>query len=175
MKHSDLLKTLDHRETIFSSCHCYRYTLRRIASPVGEGRCMFIMLNPSTADERRNDPTTRKNLRISSLWGFNEYLAVNLFALISTDPQLLDLDLDPIGPHNNSYICAGVEWVKKSEKNIIVVAWGNHGSLMNRSKEVLELLKGTELYCLGINKNGQPKFPLYVPENTKPSIYSWAE
>ncbi|MCB9902553.1 MAG: DUF1643 domain-containing protein, partial [Planctomycetes bacterium] len=40
----------------FSPCRTYRYSLTRIwddAAPV----CGFILLNPSTADETRNDPT----------------------------------------------------------------------------------------------------------------------
>jgi hypothetical protein len=45
---------------ILSSCRSYRYCLWRQVDAEIERRCAFIMLNPSTADERENDPTIRK-------------------------------------------------------------------------------------------------------------------
>jgi hypothetical protein len=45
----------------------------------------------------------------------------------------------------------------------IVVAWGEFGiRLPNRIDHVLEILNWKPVYCLGINKSGQPRHPLYV-------------
>jgi len=41
-----------------------------------------------------------------------------------------------------------------------VAAWGNHGFFLNRSVEVREIVKGMK--CLGLNKSGEPKHPLYI-------------
>ena len=46
----------------FSPCRQWRYTLERRFA-FGEGIINFIMLNPSTADEDHNDPTTFNPLK----------------------------------------------------------------------------------------------------------------
>lgn len=68
------------RETIFSPCRKYRYTLWRTFSlfELGDGRLtaahqpfvQFIGLNPSTADETNDDPTIRRCVGYAKTWGF---------------------------------------------------------------------------------------------------------
>ena len=70
------------------------------------GTCLFIMLNPSTADETANDPTIRRCIGFASLWGFRHLVIGNLFALRSTDPQALYTAPDPIGVDNDSHLSA---------------------------------------------------------------------
>ena len=42
----------------------------------------------------------------------------------------------------------------------------NHGKLLNRGNEVIELLDS--LHCLKITKEGHPSHPLYLPSKLKP-------
>ncbi|MCH7984950.1 MAG: DUF1643 domain-containing protein, partial [Chloroflexi bacterium] len=42
----------------FSGCHRYRYVLTREFG--GDSTCLFIMLNPSSADADQDDPTIRR-------------------------------------------------------------------------------------------------------------------
>ena len=61
---------------IFSDCERYRYVLTREWDPSGK-RVLFVMLNPSTADEIKNEltriaaelglPVTRDRIRVSKL------------------------------------------------------------------------------------------------------------
>ena len=46
-------------------------------------RLLWILLNPSTADERVDDPTLRRVLGFSRSYGFGGLEVVNLFALRS--------------------------------------------------------------------------------------------
>src|SRR5690348_7021805 len=83
----------------FSPCRTWRYVLRRrwgVGTPVG-----FILLNPSTADERLDDPTIRRCIGFARSLGYPALVLGNLFALRSTDPRALRSAFDPIGPGNN--------------------------------------------------------------------------
>lgn len=120
------------------------------------------MLNPSTADEWVDDPTTRRAVDFARAFGCGNYVAVNLFALRSTDPAALKAADDPIGPRNDEYILAAAAWADE-----IIIAWGAGGSYLQRDKAVLELLNDRPLWCLGRTKFGHPRFPLYLAKTTR--------
>ena len=124
------------------------------------------MLNPSTATETKNDPTVaRCEVRARSL-GCGAYRVCNIFALRSTNPGELYQSDFPIGEENNEAIERGCDWADK-----IVCAWGNHGVLLDRGKEVELLMRGTrnQLLHLGLTKKNFPKHPLYI-SHTHPLI-----
>ena len=146
------------REATFSNSGEWRYSLRRYWDECLPKAC-FVMLNPSVADDQTDDPTTVQCLKRVIKAGYGSYEAVNLFALVSTYPDVLRTHANPIGPENDNYIQRAV-----SSADLIVVAWGNDGQLRNRHHTVLDgCLKGLSLYCLGQNRNGMPRFPLRVP------------
>ena len=69
-----------------SPCGIYRYRLWR---RWGEGRsCVFVMLNPSTADALVDDNTIRSCVRLAQELGFGGIIVVNLFALRSWQRQI---------------------------------------------------------------------------------------
>lgn len=148
------------RAAVFSDDRVYRYSLFR---SWGEStyRCCFILLNPSTADAEHDDPTNRRGMTFAHRWGCGAVEFVNLFALRSVDPRRLVTHPDPVGPGNDGYILAAVQVA-----NLVVVAWGTQGTLYARDRSVLKLLPGVDLLCLGVNQEGSPKHPLYVPEAT---------
>lgn len=147
----------------------YRYTLRRRWALRGDGVC-WIMLNPSTADARQDDPTIRRCVAFSKGWGYGWLVVVNLFATRATDPKALRLRPDfyqgeheaLIGPENDTQILRAVAAAK-----LTIAAWGNHGALYNRGDEVREMLE-TPLHHLGLTKVWQPRHPLYVPRTAMP-------
>lgn len=149
----------------FSPCMTYRYKLTRVwdkSKPV----IGWIMLNPSTADEEKDDNTVRRVGIFSRDWGFGGFTVRNIFSLRSTDPALLYTHADPIGPEND-------EVLEKlyGECDRIMIAWGTHGKFSDRAKQVASLLWDNELWCLGTNADGSPKHPLYLKGNTKPKIW----
>ena len=150
----------DVETTQFSECGQYRYTLRRDFL-TGTNKVAFVMLNPSIADAQLDDPTTRRAVSFAQRFDCNKYLAVNLFALRSTDPKGLKMVDDPIGPLNDEYLLAASEWADE-----MIVAWGAGGDYMGRDKLVVELLNGRPLWCLGRTKKGHPRFPLYLAKAT---------
>lgn len=151
---------------IFSKDMKYRYQLRRIWDhSVSSKRIVFVMLNPSTADEVKNDPTVERCQRRAETMGFGSLEVVNIFALRSTDPALLYKHGDPIGERNDEMIQAGC-WMA----DLIVCAWGSHGDHQGRGEHVLKIIQalGKTPHTLGFTKGGQPKHPLYIPYETKP-------
>ena len=117
------------------------------------------MLNPSTADEIKNDPTVERCERRARMMGYGGLRVANIFALRSTDPKALYQHTDPVGKDNDAAI---LELVNGA--GIVICAWGGHGNLNNRGTKVLELLQSANItpYYLALNKDGTPKHPLYV-------------
>ena len=63
----------------FSSCKKYRYSLFRIWDE-DKPLVLFIGLNPSTADEKEDDPTIRRCINFAKQWGYGGLIMGNLFA-----------------------------------------------------------------------------------------------
>ncbi len=143
----------------------YRYNLwREWEQPntaiVKKSWCVFIMLNPSTADGQLDDPTIRKCVGFARLWKYQKLVVVNLFAGRATKPaDLFKMD-DPIGSHNSHHIRETLD-----DAGIVVCAWGIHGGFMAQDKAVMGLLDeaGVTPYALGLTKDGFPRHPLYHP------------
>lgn len=152
----------------FSPCEAYRYDLTRVWDR-DKPLCMFLMLNPSTADAEKPDPTITRCLGFARSWGCGSLVVCNLFALRSTDPRELYKSADPIGPDNDAAI---VGWARKA--SLRVAAWGNHGRHRERGVRVKLRLRdlGVPLSYLRLTKLNQPEHPLYVPATTQPT--PWA-
>lgn len=163
-----LLRRGDRRSgAVFDSTEVYRYRLWRRWRPAAP-RLAFILLNPSTADETRDDPTIRRCIGYAHRWGFGAVEILNLFALRSTDPAALRGSAAPIGPGNDRVIRTVARQVDR-----VVVAWGNHGVLLNRAATVLAALSryGVRPLCLAVTAQGQPRHPLYSGADLSPRSY----
>lgn len=155
---------LVNKNATFSDCRKYRYALSR----TWDGKkktVLFIGLNPSTADEKIDDPTIRRCINYAQNWGYGSLLMVNLFAYRATIPTELKNVKNPIGNDNDLHI---TELLKKAD--LAVATWGNEGSLLNRDKDVKKIIPN--LMCLKINKSGQPAHPLYQKKDLKLIKYS---
>lgn len=145
----------------FDSTGAYRYRLWRewdAALP----SVTFVMLNPSTADAERDDPTIRRCIGFARSWGFGQLEVLNICAYRATDPRRLFAAKDPVGPENASHLRAATE-----NAAMIVAAWGNHGRGLN-----WPLFRGC-VHNLGLTKLGQPRHPLRILAETQP--LAWTE
>lgn len=142
-----------------SECGKYRWWLRRSWTG-GDGRVVcFIMLNPSTADGTVDDPTIRRCVAFAKSWGYSILSVRNLFPYRATDPKELKTALNPTGGEHGD-----MEIQMAGYAHTIVCAWGVNAP-KQREDQVLKILEGKPLYCLGVTKGGQPKHPLYIPAN----------
>ena len=149
-------------EAVYSDCEGYRYILSRTWDKKTD-RIMFIGLNPSTATELKNDPTVTRMINYAKSWKFGSITICNIFAFRATFPEDLKKCKEPIGRENDEFITA-----EAKRSKMVVAAWGNHGQLLQRSQQLLELLGN--VYHLGLTKLGEPKHPLYLKAELKPIL-----
>ena len=167
----------DPSAAVFSPDRVYRYTLNREIEGDQVWRqlvCNFIMLNPSTADEITNDRTLRRCIDFARDWRYGQLTVTNLFGLRATDPRRLLTHADPVGPDNEGHLVA-----EAHRANMVILAWGNGGHVLDRGRRVLHLLATENIpwFYLGITKEGAPNHPLYLPGDTRPKpmdLESWA-
>ena len=150
-------------EALYSPCETYRYGLQR---QWGDGKqVLFVMLNPSTATELRNDPTIERCERRARVMGYCGLRIANLFAFRATDPRDLRRARSPIGEATDSVLA---QW--HAQAAMTVAGWGVHGAWLSRGKQVRDLPPG-RMYHLGLTKGGHPRHPLYVAYARQPEIW----
>lgn len=136
--------------------------------PVGEPESvLFVMLNPSTADGKTDDPTIRKCVGFARRWGYDRIDVANLFAYRATNPQVL-LRLPE---HNDPFGVRNQEVIERlaHDCHLIVCAWGTHGNHLGQNETVRGWLEGCTskpLHALGFSKDGHPRHPLMVSYST---------
>ena len=164
----------------FSRCGRYRWWLGRRWRDDAP-TLLFLGLNPSGADGKRDDPTLRRLIGFADGWGYGAIEVLNLFAWISTDPAGLRLAAEPVGHRNDAWIRRRVQRLLQQETASrgqppdrrgapggaslpLWLGWGNGGSWQGRDQEVLRLLAALplQLHWLGPTAAGQPRHPLYV-------------
>ena len=165
------------RTAVFSEDRRYRYILR-ILWDESKPLVQFIGLNPSTADEVKDDNTVRRCKRFAQRWGFGGMIMTNIFAFRSTDPGPMKAHPNPIGElgtftfgrkrftNRNDYYLV----LTRAEVSECIAAWGNHGIHLGRCTTVLKFLRS--LKCFRVTKAGQPEHPLYMPYSISPLDYS---
>lgn len=156
------------KTALISPCGNYRYKLGRFwdkSKPI----VMFIMLNPSTADAKLDDPTIRRCINFAKSWGYGGLYVGNLFSFRSTDPKNILTCDNPIGEHNLHYLN---EMSLKSSS--IICAWGNStiiSKILKKNKNYAPLKEINNLNYLELSKDGTPKHPLYLKGDLFPKKY----
>ena len=142
----------------------YRYELSREWDE-SKSKLRFCMLNPSTADALKDDPTIRRCMGFAMKFGYGGIVVVNLFALRKTVPPKRWVKGD-IGPKNDEYI-----------KNLcfekdVICAWGTKAD-EHRVADVMDIFEndGIQTYSLGLTKGHHPKHPLYLPKGAPMEVF----
>lgn len=157
---------------VLSPCGRHRYTLTRdVSSHAADvvpprGRVLFVMLNPSTADAEKDDPTIRKCRGFAERWGFASLEVVNLFSFRATDPDDLWRSAERNTETSDGHIIAAVE-----RAETVVMAFGAKAKAAGRGDVVEDLIRrrlrvlGRRdwLHSIGMPaKSGAPQHPLML-------------
>lgn len=170
------------RMATISPCGRYRYWLTRTwdaAKPL----LVVVMLNPSTADERRDDPTLLALIHFATLWGYGGLIVVNLNAFRATMPSAMiaahKAGVDVAGPENDYHLSSALGYAQRPG-NALLVAWGTGGDFRDAAARFATEadVRNVKQLCLGRTLNGSPKHPLArgrhrIPRDQQPQPWSW--
>ena len=160
---------------IITDCGKYRYELIRewstselAANNVNEGQVVFCLLNPSTADAKKDDRTITRCVGFAQNWGYSRMVVVNLYAYRATDPTELSTCPEPVGEDNDNYILKNVK-----EAALFIAGWGRKRKGLVRDDFVLDILRSSSIvvHALGVNADGTPKHPSRLNDEIVPRPY----
>ena len=161
----DLPSAMRRSAVIAGEADCYRYELRRVwddALPL----LVVCMLNPSTADAERDDPTILALIHFGKLWGYGGLLIVNLFAFRAASPDVMVRADDARGPDNHDHHREALAYAARTSHKALV-AWGSATAVNPLAMSHLTgiflreaEIWGVELLCLGKTAGGEPKHPM---------------
>ncbi len=168
MPFDGLLPGTDGSGAVISPCGAYRYALwRRWNKDLPW--CVWVMLNPSTADASENDQTIRKCMGFADRWRCGGIYVVNLFAFRATDPKALQGAGDKIGPDNKTWHNLAYSLIYR-RGGLCVAAWGAQPPkvLGDRPAQFWgrTQILGLPVHIIGRTKTFQPKHPCMLAYDT---------
>jgi len=115
-------------------------------------KVLCIGLNPSTADAHKDDRTITNLVALLDRYGYGELCMMNLFALVSKDPQVLRMCPDPVKDND--------EHLRKESVNAktVIFCWGSFPIAAYRAKVVTQMFP--DAVCFGKSSRGNPLHPL---------------
>lgn len=149
---------------VFSPCRKYRYRLDREINQNGVGTYLFIGINPSDADESKDDPTVTRMISHARNNNAKNLIVSNVFSWVDKDVNALAELEDPFGPERELYLSKII-----NDADVIVVCWGNKSKvpkqLHGHFNDLLDKLSasGKPVMCIAKNKSGDPGHPLFLP------------
>ena len=98
--------------------------------------------------------------------------------MISKSPIQLSKSNDPIGENNNLITLKSLEFWREDCNCDLWLGWGDKGQLKGRDRKVLKLIKkfsnlksiennsSKRVLSLGLSKKGNPRHPLFMPNQS---------
>lgn len=134
----------------FSEDKKYRYKLWRIWDE-SKPMVMCIGLNPSNANEGKNDPTINNLISVLTKLGYGGFYMMNIFAVVSSNPKYLLTCVDPFGENTKH-----INQVANPELDVIF-CWGDFKQVGDYNEIYLQ--RFPEAKCFGKNASGSPLHP----------------
>ena len=143
------------RKAKFSIDKKHRYELSRHWD-LSKSDILFIMLNPSIANEDIDDPTIKRLISFTIEFNHGGFFVTNLFTYITPYSKTLDTSI--------GLTKLNLKTIKNLVNKVdeVIYAWGNS---IKEPQELKNLVKNPK--CFGKNLNGTPKHPLYLSSNSK--------
>ena len=145
----------------FNKARTKRYSLFRKWSdkPI----TVWIMLNPSVADEKRDDKTILKCIKFSKNWGYGGLYVINLCSDINTCPKETISKLNAKQEIDSISLSYMIDAIKNSKT--VYCAWGFG---ISTPKWLTIILKNKTTKALSLSKLATPKHPLYLDPKLVP-------
>jgi hypothetical protein len=146
----------------------YRVTLTRHWGDAVGPYALWVGMNPSTAEAEINDPTICREIGFTKRLGLTDYFKVNVCDYRATNPKDL-IGVSARSPENLAAIRDAA-----ADAHIVIMAFGKlPAPVAYLAAETVAALRhdGCEMWCLGRNRDGSPKHPLYLAADTKLEIF----
>lgn len=180
--------SVEERAASVSPDGMHRYSLTRQWGPGPV--CVFVMLNPSTADGVEDDPTIRRCRGFAKSLGAGSLHVVNLYSYRATNPadlyDAVGAGIRLNGPLADEAIVeaaglASISGTLGGRTVPAIAAWGAGPAPLRNlflhrhriafvSHTFLNFAGG--MASLGTTKSGQPRHPLYLPSAASPTRWS---
>lgn len=128
---------------------------------------VFIGINPSTADENKDDRTITRLIGFCKLWGYGSFTIVNLFPVISANKDyLLYYRKKPCYENCQHRNLDYIKYFKLIEADVVFM-WGKIDAKLVDSnvRKVINWFPNAK--CFKKNKDKSPIHPLYLPYSVK--------
>jgi hypothetical protein len=136
--------------------------------------CLFVMLNPSTADATEDDATIRRCMAFGKAWGYDGVRVVNLVAFRATQPKdmlawFLKRSTLELSAHLNYTLTAS----RAADVAMVCCAFGRVPVRMRKHAETVvdALALRRNVFAIKLNGDGSPAHPLYLKGNLTPVMY----
>ncbi len=167
MKIADTIK-----DAYVSPCGLYRPWLSRTnpaaRNPIYQRTALFVLNNPSTADDKVDDPTATRGWGFTESWSCNRMVFANTNSYRATDPRNRKPMSSPWSDYND--VC--LKWLAQ-QASVIVCAWGDKANAVDAA-HALRVLSGTKrpLHYLGtLTKARNPRHILYLKADLWPTVW----
>lgn len=163
------------RWAVFSEDGQHRFLLcRRWVDITTAPTLVLVGLNPSDADEVKDDPTIRKDIGFAKRYGCGGILKVNLSSFVTPYPrelrQYLKARCSALRHSENHQAIAWALATLHGCGTLRVAAWGNlDNRLTTHLQESLVVARGAsggDLYCFGKTKLECPRHPGRIAYST---------
>ncbi len=129
---------------------------------------IWIMMNPSTADHTKNDPTILKVIRYSKRWGYGAVLVLNIYGFRTSRPENLPQVMRAaVGKANDWWIRTMFRFAAR-KKIPVICAWGVKHKERGCQVRAIADEAGLPLMCLELSLNAEPKHPRFLSESLNP-------
>ncbi len=170
------------RTAVMSPCEAYRFRLSRVWSDFWP-RCAWLMLNPSTADAEKDDPTIRRLIAWAEAWGYGGIDVVNVYPFRTSKPAELWrwLALTNRDASAAQAMVDNLEHVRvvAADCALRLVGFGSEAGERqpHATRTALDVFRDGA-FCLGSNSKGWPLHPMArgkmrIPNRARPMGWQW--
>lgn len=166
------------RAATLSDDNQMRWTLERIWTPTPSPYtlriCVFIMLNPSSADASNDDPTVGRCVAFAKSWGYDGLRIVNLVSYRSTKPAHMHTwFVRQLLPDLHEHARVALFACQRPDVAKVVVAHGVLPAFMRKHAyfTLSSIQKYRNLHAIKLNGDGSPAHPLYLKGDLRPRLY----
>ena len=144
--------------------------VRFMLGEVGTNTIICFRINPSTANDIKDDPTISKIRKVASENNCDGWIMLNLYQQRATNPNDMHLKADRKLILKNCYV---IRSVFNAYPNALTLAeWGNaiekRKYLKECLKEIVAVDSDRKWMCRGkLTVKGNPRHQLYVADNTE--------